>query len=117
MARPPKPEYILPILTEEQTNISHVISDLNNQIDALKDQRTLLIAKCDHIWVPDSRKYTWDSWVKEWTINDDWSGCMICEETGPAYACGKSPVGHCEYEGYDVRRDSCLYCGNPEERK
>lgn len=36
---------------------------------------------------------------------------------GGQWVCKESPNGHCWYKSDDRRRDECIVCGDPEERK
>lgn len=38
-------------------------------------------------------------------------------EMSNGWKCDKSISGYCEYKDDDVCNDSCIYCGQPEERK
>lgn len=115
--RPPKPEYKLPDLTTEQQLLQEECNNTRVSMEKLEERLYNLSSDCTHIWVPVTLKYSWDYLDKKWSINEDWSVCYICGQTGPAFACEQSPVGHCEYDEDDRCRDFCIHCGNPEERK
>lgn len=68
------------------------------QINALQDKERMLIRSCPH------------------DIQGDGAGGAQCVVCGMSFGwfCPTAPNKHCEYKDDP---DSCIYCGQPEERK
>jgi hypothetical protein len=56
--------------------------------------------------------------LKEVPELEGYSGTRLREEIDDRWDCnGDSPDGKCDYHEDDTEQDSCIYCGQPEERK
>lgn len=118
MKRPPKPEYVRPTLTPEQTAVKERAELLEREIRERQRDLARLVHDCKHVWVAGWRKvnpYEWADWLQRWWICAG-AYCLICGVDGGWY-CEQSPTHQCEYADDDHAQDNCIHCGMPDERK
>ena len=119
-ARPPKPAFTLPTLTPMQQVTADIIKSIEQRIELLEEERASWEEDCKHVWVPFTKKgdpYTWCTWRKAWEICSH-AFCLVCGESSARWYCVKSPTNICEYdEDEDPALDTCIHCGDPDERK
>jgi len=113
-------------LTPEQNAHKSRIDALYASIGKLEDELTELIGQCRHVFDDGKDEF-----------GHDMAQCLVCGESFGWY-CPKSPDHVCHYwsndgwlvlidgteamvpEGHDSTcesSDSCIFCGQPEERK
>lgn len=120
MSRPDKPEFTMPTLTHEQVAVKNRVISVAGEIESLQVERRNLTNACTHVWVPyirrDGSPYSWCSLIKDWEISSS-ACCFACGTHADRWYCVKSPTHLCEYEEDDTAWDSCIHCGQPDERK
>jgi hypothetical protein len=118
--RPPRPEYSLPELSEDQLKAKQEVEELTARIKELGLQKWAIRKDCKHVWVPvvgrrDSNPYEWLTYAERWDIQTG-ASCLVCGEDSYSWYCLASPINICEYDE-STRDEDCIHCGHPEERK
>ena len=120
MTRPEKPSLNIPVLTPEQEATKLHIKSLKLIAKDVTCAVNHAVNKCEHIWAPTADyRYEHGDYLKKgkWRINCS-VRCMICAKFGATWFCPTAPKMVCEYnELKDPACDTCLYCGEPDERK
>jgi hypothetical protein len=83
----------------------NVLGEIRDELRLLREQRAAPAEppECEHEWGP---------------TRFDGVQCTKCSEFAEGWYCPTSPTHQCVYDSAeDPRHDSCVYCGDPEERK
>jgi len=117
MERPPRPIYVAPDLSEEQKEFRREVGRLRDEVCYAQSLLAEHIRKCEHIFVPAGKGFNaeWNKYTNEW-LADCGAKCFICNKQAEWY-CLQSPTNVCLYNDDDWNMDSCIYCGQPDERK
>jgi hypothetical protein len=86
------------LIRSDLLDLKEEIEDKRAKLSALQDEYNSLLRKCPHDIQPRSPGI---------------AVCVVCQKHF-GWWCPESPKHFCEY-GEDP--DSCIYCGQPEERK
>lgn len=95
----------MPGLTRHSNKMKRLMSDIND----LRTARRLVVSRLDQdidVAIEKSEEEAWKFF-----------GLQAKPRMGGYWPCPESPNGTCWYRGDDRKKDECIVCGEPEERK
>ena len=97
-------------VSDTDRHIRELLYMLYIQEERIQSQIRMTKAEHTHMYVPRTPYDPDDKWFSSGAI------CIICGDTASGWYCHISPTKQCQYHP-ESHGESCIHCGQPEERK